>query len=423
MASRRARPSTPGAGGAGAGERVDSAKRRRRSPRTQAAQKGRAVVGARPRKQNKGERRAQRPPRNERDTAVPAQTNLAASPEGPDRDAREAFLERARAYAPYLGVEADGSRFVVATRDRHMGRHLFIKQARPEFRVLGRAVTTVEALTGEDAIAGRLFVDVGANIGTSTVSALRSHRFGSAVCCEPEEENFRLLRANLALNDLDGRTEPLRVGVSDRIGRSNLVVTGGPAGKSRVVLDRRRIEDKKGGRAARRLEDPTVELPEMTVAQVELVTLDRLARSGVIDRERLGMVWIDAEGHEGHILQGASTLADRGVPIVFEFHPAGLDAEGSRGMTHEVAEQCYTHFVDVRRQEADQRRFGLRPVTELRRFADRFLDPSNTMSYTDLLLLRLDDAQASVGENLPELFVKQRRRARQPADDVGSAKT
>jgi FkbM family methyltransferase len=339
-----------------------------------------------------------------------------ASPPDSDRDAREVFLEQARDHAPYLAVEADGARFLVATRDRHMGRHLFLKQTRPEFRVLGRAVTLIETLMGDDAIAGRLFVDVGANIGTSTVSALVSHRFGSAVACEPEEENYRLLRANVALNDLEGRVTALRVGVSDRVGHSNLVVTGGPAGKSRVVLDRRRIVDKMTSRAVRRLDDPD-EGPEMTVTDLELVTLDELSRSGVVDRERLGMVWIDAEGHEGHILHGAGTVADAGVPIVFEFHPAGLEAEGTRGMVQEVTEQCYTHFVDVRRQEPDRRRFGLRPVTELPRFADRFLDRSSTASYTDLLLLRLDPAQASRGNNLPDLFAQQRG---QHAADAGS---
>jgi FkbM family methyltransferase len=335
---------------------------------------------------------------------------------GGDRDAREAFLTQARAYAPYLGVEADGSRFVVATQDRHMGKHLFMKQGRPEFRVLGRAVAILETLLGGEAVADQLFVDVGANIGTSTISALASQRFGSAVCCEPEEENYRLLRANLALNDLEERARTRRVAVSDRPGRSNLVVVGGPAGKSRIVPDPQRILDKKVGRAARRLEDPTVVLPEMTIAEVEVVTLDELANSGVIEMDRLGMVWIDAEGHEGHILSGASSLVDRGVPIVFEFHPVGLEANGTRGAAHEIAEGSYTHFVDVRRQEADQQRFGLQPVTQLRALADHFLNPANTASYTDVLLLRLDAAQVDLGQNLPEL-IAERRRQRAVADD------
>ena len=337
---------------------------------------------------------------------------MSASPPGPDREVREAFLEQARDHSRYLAVEADGARFLVSTRDKHMGRHLFLKQARPEFRVLYRAVMLIEALVGEGALAGRLFVDIGANIGTSTVSALVSHRFGSAVACEPEEENYRLLRANVVLNELEERVTAMRVGVSDRAGHSNLVVSGGPAGKSRVVLDRRRVLDRLESRVGRRLEDPDIDPPEITVTDLELVTLDGLAQSGIIELEHLGMLWIDAEGHEGHILHGAGSLADTGVPVVFEFHPTGLEAEGTRGIVNEIAGQCYTHFVDVRRQEADEERFRLRPVTELARFAEHFLDPSNTASYSDVLLLRLDATQARRGDDLPQLIVKQRVQGR-----------
>jgi FkbM family methyltransferase len=329
-----------------------------------------------------------------------------------DRDARDAFLAQAREVAPYLGVEADGSRFVVATWDRHMGKHLFIKEGRPEFKVLSRAVRVIEFLLGDDALADRLFVDVGANIGTSTVSALASQPFGSAVCCEPEEENYRLLRANLALNDLEERTSTLRVAVSDHSGTSNLIVVGGPAGKSRIVAYPEKIMDKRVGRAARRLEDPTVELPEMTVTEVEVVTLDGLVSDGVIETDRVGMLWIDAEGHEGHILRGGHSLTEHGVPLIFEFHPTGLEAHGTRADIHEIAEERYTHFVDMRRHEPDHERFGLQPVGELRPFAERFLDPASTASYTDLLLLRLTGAQAKRGDNLPQLIATGRGRDR-----------
>jgi FkbM family methyltransferase len=336
-----------------------------------------------------------------------------------------AFFEEARNYATYLGVEAGDGRFIVATSDRGVDRGLFVKQGRPEFRVLNRAVTLVEILTGDDAIAGRLFVDVGANIGTATVSALVSHRFGSAVSCEPVEENYRLLRANLALNGLECRAETLRVAVSSRDGSSEFVVMEGRRGASWIAVDREKIRDAEEVRSRRIAEDPDAlydpwarapaELAEMTVVEVKLVTLDRLAEDGVIDGDRVGMVWIDAEGHEGHILDGASTLADRGVPIVCEFHPGGLEERGDRGKLHEVAERSYTHFVDVRRQDVDktQPRFRLRPVTELAQLADRFLDPSIPGSFTDVLLVKLDSDQARVGADLPELFAK--RRGEQPA--------
>ena len=107
------------------------------------------------------------------------------------------------------------------------------------------------------------------------------------------------------------------------------------------------------------------------------------------------------------MLEGASSLVGRGLPTVLEFDPATLDERGDRAMVHEVAEDCYTHFVDVRRRETDptEARFQMRTVAELRGYADRFLDPASP-GHTDLLLMRLDRQQAAAGASLPDLFAK-----------------
>ena len=151
----------------------------------------------------------------------------APAAEGPppeDRDARTAYFDQARYRAEYLGVATDEGEFVVSTSDRHLGKALFVKRSRPEFRVLRLATSVVRSALGVDALAGRTFVDVGANIGTTTVCALRSHGFGAAVCCEAEPANHRLLEANLALNGLKDRAQTRRVGVSSHCGRAQLVV-------------------------------------------------------------------------------------------------------------------------------------------------------------------------------------------------------
>ncbi len=268
-------------------------------------------------------------------------------------------------------------------------------------------MVAIEALTGKNAIADRLFVDVGANIGTSTIPALVSHGFGTAICCEPDEENYRLLRTNVALNGLEDRVTCLPVGASDRVGRASLVTYEGSGGNSWVTDDPDKIQNWEARRAARRAgknRDP--EPRSATVVEVEIVTLDRLAENGVIDPDRVGLVWIDVEGHEGHVIAGAGTVADRGLPIVVEFHPEGLDHHGDRDKIQEVAERCYTHFLDVRRRDRDrtQADFTLHPIDDLAAYADSLLDPATPGYFTDLLLLRLEGDQANAPPNLSELM-------------------
>lgn len=419
MAPKRS-PAPASALGGGNGRAAQRQARRAVRKQAQAALGGGARTGRRPKS------KAERPP-SEKHAAASAPVTAGPRPPPPqDTDTRFAFFEGARDHTPYLGVETDGGRFIVAASDRGVGRSLFVKRGRPELRVLRHAVTVIEILSGADAIGGRLFVDVGANIGTTTIPALVSHRFGSVVACEPGEESYRLLRANLALNGLETHVRPLRVAASNRVGRSSFVLTEGRSGASWIATSPEKVEAAEAARAKRVTEDPAAltdplprapdEVAEMKVVEVELVTLDQLAEGGVIDRDGLGMLWIDAEGHEGHILDGAGTLAERGVPIVFEFNPAGLDERGDRDKVHAVAECFYTHFVDVRRAEADptQPRFRLRSVAELPGYAERFLDSATPGHFTDLLLLRLDAAQARVGVNLPELMSQEEPpRARQ----------
>jgi FkbM family methyltransferase len=330
------------------------------------------------------------------------------------RDARDAFLEEARGHVRYLAVDADPGTFLIATADRQMGRHLFLKRARPEFRVLDRAVRAIEFLLGGDAIEGRVFVDVGANIGTSSIAALVKHRFASAIACEPEEQMHRLLRANLALNGLDDRVQPLRLAVSNEAGRASLRVTEDRSATTTLLTHPPDVDEARLDIAARRLEDPGLELAEVVLEEVDVATLDDLATAGVIDPDRVGLLWIDAEGHDGHVLAGATRMTERGVPTVFEFHPEGLDAAGGRQLVHEVAESSYTHLVDVRRREPGEPRFRLRPVSELSALADRLLGSSTAVSHTDVLLLRLDETQAALGAELPERLAGARDRKAEP---------
>jgi FkbM family methyltransferase len=108
--------------------------------------------------------------------------------------------------------------------------------------------------------------------------------------------------ANVALNGLVDRVRPLRVAVSNGAGRAQLAVLKGRMGASWIAVDRDKIRKAQAARA---------EPAEIGVVDVETVTLDGLTDAGLIDRERLGMVWIDVEGHEGHVLEGAGTLAER----------------------------------------------------------------------------------------------------------------
>jgi FkbM family methyltransferase len=312
-----------------------------------------------------------------------------------DRDQRMAFFDGAEEHTPYLATPAGGAMFLVKTEDKHIGRSLFGKRGRGELAVLDRAVAAIEGLLGPEAVSHRTFVDVGANIGTTTVPAVLSHGFDSAVAIEPEPENVRVLRMNIVLNDLDDRVKALPVAVSNEIGQSELVVNRTRGGKHWIATDRSKMKQK----------------PESQILTVETVTLDHLVESGVIDADRTGMLWMDAEAHEGHILEGASALLARGTPLVLELNPAYLDRVGDRGKLQQAITESYTHFAPMHRNRDKGRpSFPLEGVDRLSAYAEDFLDESKQLHKTDILVTRLEGDRAEDVKALDRV-IKQKRRS------------
>jgi FkbM family methyltransferase len=315
-----------------------------------------------------------------------------------DRDLRLAYFDGADLYTPYLATVADGAIFLVKTEDKHIGRSLFSKRGRGELAVLGRAVAAIEGIMGPNAIERRSFVDVGANIGTTTIPALLAHGFDTAVAIEPEPENVRVLRLNILLNDLEDRVKVLPVAASNEVGRSELVVDRSRGGKHWIATDRSKLRRKN--------------LAENAMLKVETVTLDHLVEIGVIEAERTGLVWMDAEAHEGHILEGASSLLGRGTPLVLEWNPVILDRVGDRGKLERAVASDYTHFAGMHRNpEPLEPSFPLQTVDRLPAYAERFLDRSRGLTKTDILVLRLEPDQAA-GISELDAFMRP-----SPADD------
>jgi FkbM family methyltransferase len=251
--------------------------------------------------------------------------------------ARAAFLDRAEEFTPVLGVDAEGARYLFSSSDYHIGRSLFVKQSRGEIKLLERAVRILKAVGRP--ITGGTFIDVGANIGTTTIPALRDYRFKRAIACEPEPENLSLLKLNLVANGLERDVAICPAAIGDVDGEVEFVVFEHRSGRHEVLPPATELEEDPATRMQRKGE--TITVPQ--------VRLDSLGSDGVFDPDDVTFLWMDAQGHEGQILQGAASLAERGVPFAMELDPEALERHGGIEVVKEVARSYYTHFVSLRR--------------------------------------------------------------------------
>jgi FkbM family methyltransferase len=305
---------------------------------------------------------------------------------------RSRFYDRAARLTSYVSTSVGEALFLVLTQDQNVGRSLFLKQSRGEIGVLSRAVALVEATLGDEGIKGRSFLDVGANIGTTTVPAMLDHPFATAVAFEPEPRNALTLRLNLVLNGIEERATALEVALSNRSGTSELVVYPDQGGKHWIAADSDKLKTR---------DDDTA------VVEVRTVTLDELAAEGVVEPDGVGLLWIDAQAHEGHILEGASCLVERGVPVVIEWDPSGLDRLGDRGTLEAIIEEHYTHFIDLRASHDPKGpAFELRPAVGLGGYAERFLEPGGR-NFTDILMLRLSGGDVPADLDIRRLLQRE----------------
>ncbi len=275
----------------------------------------------------------------------------------PDVRARQQFFEQAKELTRYVAAEYQGAVFLVPT---NADDRFFVRQRRKDLRLLGQAVATVRE---HSSVTGKTFVDVGAHVGTSTVSALAHHGFGRGVAIEPDPDNLRLLRANVALNGLDERATVVAAAISDAPGTASFTRRDpdtGPAYWSK-------------GRIA--------EASAANAVEVEVVTLDRLAEQGLVDPADAGLLWLDCQKHELPALRAAGRLLEQRVPVVFALRAQEISADSP----YLELLAGYERFVDLRRDRQAGRQGTWQPAFET--LPAIFERRSKSKALTDVLAL------------------------------------
>jgi FkbM family methyltransferase len=230
---------------------------------------------------------------------------------------------------PYLAAQHGEAVFIVSTRSGG-GEKLFVQNARrSEFVCLERVCMILRE-------AGKLtepavIVDVGAHIGTTTVPALTLHGFARAVAVEPDPDNIRLLRVNVALNGLHERVRVIQAAVSDTPRKQMLWSPG--------------IEE--GGWAKGRL----IEESSPTAVVIDTVTLDGLAEANLVEPETTKLLWL-AHTFDESVARSASVFLQRRVPIVFVLRRHTIAESGS--FLGQLRENGYERVVDLRRPSLNE---------------------------------------------------------------------
>lgn len=172
-------------------------------------------------------------------------------------------------------------------------------------------------------VARDVFVDIGANIGTHSVHAAQLG-FAHVAAFEPDPTNFLLLRVNTLLHGVEDAVACHRLAVSDAGGTMQMEISPANFGDHRLRV------------AAAQQSAAIHDEGSWKLQDVPVRTFDDLMLEGRIPVAKPSLVWIDTQGHEGHVLSSASQLRAARCPVVLEFWPYGLERSGGYSQLREA---------------------------------------------------------------------------------------
>jgi FkbM family methyltransferase len=212
---------------------------------------------------------------------------------------------------------------------------------------------------------GTVMIDIGANIGTTSILRVILGDVQRVYAIEPEPANFACLVRNVVANGLQGFVLPDASAISSRTGQGLLRQASG-LGAHRLLDDK----------AARRGRPDSFPVPTWTLD-------DWVAHYG-IDVSAVSLIKVDTQGWESHVLAGATRLLSAHHPAwVIEVSPRHLQAAGTP-LPH-LIEQCQAHFSHAIDLRGDESKARVVPVSQLGE-ALAYLGTSKDATYTNLLL-------------------------------------
>ena len=187
--------------------------------------------------------------------------------------------------------------FILQSNDQVIGRTVYATKKPFDFDKLKKVLKILKLKKNE------LLIDVGANIGTICIPAIKRNLFNKAIAFEPEPLNYSLLLSNIIIN-----------GCYNKINSHNIAL----GNKNRKKLNLRLDDRNKGNH---RIIINSKVNPKKNVV-INSYKLDSFIKN---INSLSTLVWIDVQGYETEVLQGAKKLLKKKAPVCVEFSPTFLE--------------------------------------------------------------------------------------------------
>ena len=202
-----------------------------------------------------------------------------------------------------LAINNFNEKYIVNSSDTVIGRSLYINGSF-EFDTF---LHTLEILKNK--IKTEILVDIGANIGSICIPAVKRGIFKNCLAIEPEPYNFDLLTKNIFINSLSSKIQTFNVALGQfdnkkikfELSENNY---GDHRIKSNSTEKNYYNEDKR------------------KIIDIKMKRLDTVIQES--DPKEI-LLYMDTQGYEGFVIEGGMNILSKKPPLVIEFWPYGLD--------------------------------------------------------------------------------------------------
>ena len=202
----------------------------------------------------------------------------------------------------------------------------------------------------------RTLIDVGANIGSITIPALKKNFFTNAIAFEPNPESFKLLKVNILINNLENKVKLYDVALTNKRTIKTL--------KSDLKLNRgdnRLINGKKIGK---------------NFFRVKTDMLDNFTKKF---NKKNSLIKVDVQGEESIILFASKKTLSKKIPIIIEFEPLNLKKNWKKYFIYIF--KYYKYFYDLKDNNSAKK---MNTLNNLNLLYQKYL---NEKSFTDILFI------------------------------------
>lgn len=215
----------------------------------------------------------------------------------------------------------------------------------------------------------RVIVEVGANIGMSTIPLAKKTGL-RVLAVEPIPANYELLRRNVEQNGLADRIMLANVAISDRPGAVTMAWHPEHMGSSEIANE--------SGRAA-----ITSIISVDQRIEVEAVPMNDVLSANDIAITDVAFVWCDVQGHERQLVESGEALWSHGVPLLTELWPYALDIHGGTTLFLATAQRYFDRFIPLDSVHLDGVCVKARPIAALA----SFMSGLRGIAWSNILLL------------------------------------